>query len=90
MRDFFVTQDARGWGDLVKRGGGDLSGAVGRYSSVPMNRRTWGVRDNGFLTNVTRLVRGSIEDLREVLAPCLGCHEVGLSMDESMISFQNC
>jgi hypothetical protein len=55
-----------------------------------MNRRTWGVRDNGFLTNVTRLVRGSIEDLREVLAPCLGCHEVGLSMDESMISFQNC
>ena len=45
-----------------------------------MNRKTWSVRDNGFHTNVTRLVRGGIKDPREVLASCLGCYEVGLLM----------
>jgi hypothetical protein len=60
---------------LLKR---TRDGAKNGHVDAAMNRRIWCVRDNGFHTNVTRLVRGGIEGLREVLASCLGCYEVGL------------
>jgi hypothetical protein len=55
-------------------------GARNGHIGTAMNRTTWWVRDNGFHTIVTRLVRDGTGYLYEVLVRCLGCHEVGLSM----------
>jgi hypothetical protein len=53
-------------------------GAETGHVGTAMKRKAWCVRDNGFHTNATRLVRGGIKELHEVLALDLGCHVVGL------------